>query len=471
MKCPNCDYEFAGGQTCPNCRVDIALFTKTAAISDALYNKGLDRARVSDLTGAIGFLSKSIGFNKNNISARNLIGLCYYEIGYIGDALRHWVISNSILKEKNPARRYIDDVQKDEKTLKRLSDAVTMYNQALYYLKQKSDDMAIIQLKKAVELNPRFVDAYNMLSLCYLIQRNKEKAMDTIERALSIDVNNPVALNYFEQVFGRKQRGEAAARPARVPSGTPRPQPSYTMPKLQPKDNRIFGGGFRFGEILAFLVGAACIAILLFTLYVPARIKVKDAEIATVSAQKAAADQNAANAAADYNRQLTDKDTAYGDLQAKYNELQAQADVLALSEKIGRAETQAASSDFQGAADTLATIDAMSLGQDQAVRYASVRKTAWKALVAQYLADGVGQYESSEFDAAKTALGKAVSYIDGVDPADADAPKVYYYLGLTSEKLKEVAEALGYYQTVVDNYPNSEQSHSAQSKVDKLSAG
>ena len=56
--------------------------------SNSYYNLGLERARIRDLSGAVECLKRSLHLNKYNTDARNLLGLIYYEIGEVSDALR-----------------------------------------------------------------------------------------------------------------------------------------------------------------------------------------------------------------------------------------------------------------------------------------------------------------------------------------------------------------------------------------------
>ena len=45
--------------------------------------------------------------------------------------------------------------------------SVLLYNNALDNLKMDSEDIAVIELKKAISLNPEFYEAINLLGLCY----------------------------------------------------------------------------------------------------------------------------------------------------------------------------------------------------------------------------------------------------------------------------------------------------------------
>ena len=48
--------------------------------SNSWYNDGLRKAQVRDMSGAIVSLQQSLQYNRENIAARNLLGLVYYGI-------------------------------------------------------------------------------------------------------------------------------------------------------------------------------------------------------------------------------------------------------------------------------------------------------------------------------------------------------------------------------------------------------
>ena len=51
--------------------------------SNSWYNDGLRKAQVRDMSGAIVSLQQSLQYNRENIAARNLLGLVYYGLLYI----------------------------------------------------------------------------------------------------------------------------------------------------------------------------------------------------------------------------------------------------------------------------------------------------------------------------------------------------------------------------------------------------
>ena len=200
MKCPNCNYALEDSDICPNCEIDTVLLSKTTLASARLYNKSIQQIKVKDLSGAIDSLLKSIKFNKMNTHSRNLLGVVYFEIGMIGEALKHWVISANYQKENNLAHEYITRLQNNTSTLEQLNSAIKMYNQAVVYLEQDSDDLAIIQLKKATENNPKFLKVQNLLAVVYLAQGENKKALSVLEKILSIDATNELAQGYLKMI-------------------------------------------------------------------------------------------------------------------------------------------------------------------------------------------------------------------------------------------------------------------------------
>ena len=107
-------------------------------------------------------------FNKYNIDARNLLGLVYYEMGEVVDALSEWVISKSYQQDNNMAGRYLDELRQNKAQLDEINQTIKKYNQALLYCHQDSRDLAIIQLKKVLSLNPKLVRGHQLLALLYL---------------------------------------------------------------------------------------------------------------------------------------------------------------------------------------------------------------------------------------------------------------------------------------------------------------
>ena len=177
------------------------LYTKIVYRSNYLYNEGLKKAKVRDLSGAVICLRESLSLNRKNTNARNLLGLVYFEMGEVVQALAQWIISrNNDTSKDNPALYYMDKIKSNQGKLEAIDQTLHKYNQALQYTYQGSYDLAIIQLKKVLSINERLIPAYQLLALIYFQTEEYEKSRRTIIRGLRIDRNNTKLLEYLAEV-------------------------------------------------------------------------------------------------------------------------------------------------------------------------------------------------------------------------------------------------------------------------------
>lgn len=201
MECLNCGAPVLENGHCSDCGMNYKLLAKSYNTSNYYYNLGLDRASVRDLTGAIDALNLALKYNKQNISARNLLGLIYYEMGEIVLGLTHWVVSSNYLpKEDNIALRYIEEVQSDSVKLEEANQLAKQFNQSLMHAKQGTKDLAFIQLKRILSNYPHFVKGYLLLALLYMDNGNLDKAKKALKRVLRIDKNNTLAIKYLAEM-------------------------------------------------------------------------------------------------------------------------------------------------------------------------------------------------------------------------------------------------------------------------------
>ena len=169
-------------------------------LSNQWYNDGLKKANIRDLSGAIASLKRSLQFNRDNVSARNLLGLCYYGRGEVVEALVEWVISKNIKSHGNIANYYIKKVQESQSELEVINQAVKRYNQALAYCQQGGEDLAAIQLKKVISAHPTFLRAYQLLTLLYIQTEQYSKARQLIRKAHKLDTTNEITLRYMHEL-------------------------------------------------------------------------------------------------------------------------------------------------------------------------------------------------------------------------------------------------------------------------------
>ncbi len=201
MICPKCGTKlYDNRRRCPGCGADVSALAGLKRLSNRYYNEGLECAEARNLTGAITALRQSLEYNKENIDARNLLGLIYYEMGETVQAIVEWVISSNIVKENNYASELLEKLQADGEAFRMETSAIRKFNQALEMLKNGNQDLALIQLKKVVKDNERFQKAYLLMALIYIQNCEYEKARKIVKAVLKKDVGCTTARRYMTEI-------------------------------------------------------------------------------------------------------------------------------------------------------------------------------------------------------------------------------------------------------------------------------
>ena len=194
MRCIKCGAVLTDPGYCSSCGTEIKIYERLIRLSNTYYNMGLEKAKARNLSGAMSDLRYSLELNKNHIQARNLLGLICFEVGDVVSALTEWIISKNLEPEKNIADEYINAIQANPARLETINQTIKKYNQSLLYCQQGSEDLAIIQLKKVLSLNPKLVKAHQLLALLYIRTEEYERAGRELRRALAIDRTDNLSL-------------------------------------------------------------------------------------------------------------------------------------------------------------------------------------------------------------------------------------------------------------------------------------
>lgn len=471
MRCFNCGCNLSEHDFCTSCGADVSLYKKIIYISNRFYNDGLEKANVRDLTGAISSLRQCLKFNKNNVEARNLLGLVYFEIGEVVAALSEWVISKNLQPKKNIADDYISMIQTNPTRLDTINQTIKKYNQALIYCNQDSQDLAVIQLKKVLSLNPKFIRAHQLLALLYINSEEWEKAKRELTKCVQIDTNNTVTLRYLKEVDdmlipeeGVKPKNKKKSRSDDVVK-----YQSGNETIIQPvniKEGKGVGSLLNLG--IGILIGIA-IAICLI---LPARIS---AEKATINDQlRAVGEQSDAKSATidELEQQLAslreENSTLTQDLEAfmgrdgslqYYDTLAKAADAYLTNPE-----------DVPAVADYLDEIDEQlkEAENEKSEAYEKLYNTLL-ALVGPAAADsyyniGYEDYRREDYQAAIPNLERASLY-------DARNGEALYYLANCYNSVGRTEEAIEAYRKVIELFPGTVKATKSTSFLAELEGG
>lgn len=456
MKCPKCGAEIGNLSYCSNCNFNIDIYKKTRSISARLYNKGLEQANSKDFSSAIETLNKSVEFNKMNYLARNVLGLVYYEIGDIGRALKEWIISNSLVKEDNLAKTYIDSVQNNTKILEKLNSAIKMYNQALIYLNQKSEDMAVIQLKKALELNPNFLEANNLLALCYLSLKESDKAMVYIKKALEIDISNPKALKYHLELNEPIQRNIKIEKTKSAPVTA-----KYTQPTAIDEKNKSI-----FNPFTGFAIGVVVLSIIVFAFIIPAIKKDSTNQIKELTEQNQQLKQDLETKLAENSSTISQLQTENQSLSEQNQALSQQLQEKELIQKVFQASELYDNGNKEESASLLQSLasSTSSFPEETKILYDSLTATIYPDVARIYYNNGVNSYNRRNYDEARSLFEKSYTMIKDLNISD-DA---LYYIARIDEANNNIDNAKKLYQRLMDDYPSSNWFYTARNRLNSL---
>ena len=454
MRCIYCNTPLAAIDYCTGCGADITIQKRIVRISNLLYNEGLEKALVRDMEGAITCLKRSLKFNKENIDARNLLGLCYYETGEAVSALCEWVVSKNLQQQDNLADYYINQLQNNKNRLDTINQTIRKYNQSVLYCREDNEDMAIIQLKKVISQNPKFVKAYQLLALLYMKRQEYERARKLLKKAAHIDTTNTTTLRYLQEIEDVTGKGtslnkkhkkyEKEKEDDRV-SGTLRYM-SGTEMVIQPTTFRDSSTIATFiNIILGILLGGAIV----WFLIVPAnRQAVNDAanrqvtEANTKLATESVKVQDLQDQIDDYAQQAeraeNDRDDALAKAQS-YDDLLAVANIYISGDQTTAANLIAGlnADDFDGNAKTL---------------YDSLNQAVQSSLFTQYYTAGTSAYyPNADYDTAIIQLQKALDS----DP-ERKQEKHYeamLYLGMAYYYKGDTTHADEVFRQITEYYP------------------
>lgn len=451
MNCYNCGATLTHSHYCENCGVDVKIYKKIIKASNSFYNEGLERASVRNLSGAVESLKKSLELNKMHTDARNLLGLVYFEMGETVSALSEWVISKNYQSRNNLASYYLKEIQNNSARLQTINQTIKKYNQALLYCRQNSRDLAIIQLKKVLSLNPKLVKAHQLLALVYIEEGKYDQAKKTLRSAAKIDENNTITLRYLKEV-NRKLR-----------EANPKKQKKDDLISYQSGNETIimpthFKETSAWSTIINILIGVALGVAIAVYLLLP-NIK-----------QQAKNDANVALKAA--NDTISTKEQTIESLESEVEKLTQNVEKvqttsenieskLASYEQLLNAYSAYAGENMDAAATTIETVKEEDLSAAAKAIYADLKsRVSQKGLELNYQ-EGYTAYSTGDYEMATDRLGKVVVIDEAYEDGNA-----LYYLAQSYRKANKMAEALVYYQRMVELYPGTERARVAQSYLD-----
>lgn len=428
--------------------------------SNYWYNDGLKRAQIRDTSGAIVSLRRSLQYNRGNVAARNLLGLVYYGRGEVAEALVEWIISRNFRQRDNIANEYLRDIQNSARELGAVNQAVKRYNQCLSYCSQGAEDMAVIQLKRAVSMHPTFLKAYQLLALLYLHSGQYVQARQMLKEARKLDTTNEMTLRYTQELkrlHGRKVRQAGRSEVPGKNEVVEYKRGNDTLIQPRPSAVRRSGGGF-LNMLLGMLMGAAVVWFLIapavqeskaarmneeileyserigsMEAQISAQTRMLDSYRAT-SADTEAAAQNAASTLDSYENLMNVSD--------QYDSRNYSEDVMA---------------------DTLLNVNRDALGGSGQALYDELAGNIFPYACRILYNAALESYNVANYDLSADNLDKVVRMDEGYEGGDA-----LLHLGLSCRRRGDAEAATRHLNRVVELFPDTEYANTAREELEAI---
>lgn len=468
MYCYQCGCRLSELDYCTGCGADVRAYKKIMYAAEYSYNDGLERARVRDLSGAVNSLRQCLKYNKQHVDARNLLGLIYFECGEVGAALIEWVISATVREEKNLALDYMEIIQSNQGRLDIIRATIKKYNVSLEMCQKGDYDMAIIQLRKVLNQNPKFVKAHQLLGLLYIKREEWEKAKREFTQCKRIDSGDVKTLRYLKEVeeqlnpddvhtAGRGKKRQKEERTAIYKS-------SGNDVIIQPLNGKEPLGINAFIQIALGIVIGLCVTIFLIT---PAKVQSAQDEL------KVQIDG--------YAEQLDWKNTEIVELETRISQLEQtnlslQDQLNALSGSNGAlqeinellAAAYAAldqTQDAMSVEEHLGTISQAYVEQEASQEFLNLynylRQSIGDSVSESYYDSGLAAYNQMDYTTAIAHLTRAYQYDQNNDDA-------LYYLGLACMDSGDVEHATEAFNQLIESFPDSTLVTKAQQKLSEI---
>lgn len=443
--------------------------TKLAYQSNYWYNDGLNKANIRDLTGAITSLKKSLQYNRDNIASRNLLGLVYYGRGDVVEALTEWVLSKNLQPKENIANYYIKKIKEKRDELDQINQAIKRYNQALDYCYQRCEDLAVMQLKKAIEMHPTYVKAYQLLALLYIMNEQYAEARKNIRIAHKLDKTDDITMRYMHELNQvRKSRNVRLIddKDTGKKKKKNRQTVTYNIGNetiIQPvasglKDN--VGLHTMVNIAIGVIVGVAVMAFLVM----PAVSASKQSKL---NKQTVKFSDQIATQKSQISALKKELETYRTDSKEAENQQQTTETTKTSYESLMTVVAHESAGDMSNSAlaEELLKINSDTLGTSGKDEYDSLTKKIYPKVCESLYSTSQKNYEVANYDTAVTNLEKVVQMDAGYQDGAA-----MLLLAQSYEKQGEQDKANTYYQKIIEDYAGTQAATDAQDALDTQNA-
>ncbi len=361
----------------------------------------------------------------------------------------------------------IERFSQENQVSEKIIDSVKAYNKAIEYLKTGSEDIAMIELKRVIAVNPDFYEAVNLLGLCYAYTNQLDKAQELFGKVVQGENTVLKAADYLNFVTSGES-GLLKKSSRLVKSNERQKKPATARKETGKKEEHSGGAEVREEYILLKKLGdqlkkpSVALAFNLFGVVCLIAAVIFFAMAARGSGKAPIDNEPAGNTVAnvDYDRVLAENQ----ELQKQLDAANLQLKQHKLSADLSQVSSLSSQKKYIEASDKLSTIPVEELNTDLKKRYDSLKKDVDLRAATLLTTQGNTLYNSKKYQEAIEKLEKVFKLGDKWSFGD----KALYILGKSYVQQGDKQKGAEAYEKLINQYPKSSYVKSAKSRLSSI---
>jgi tetratricopeptide (TPR) repeat protein len=364
----------------------------------------------------------------------------------------------------------LEEIDRDQSNLPDdIRNSIILYNKALGSLRTGSEDIAVIELKKAVTMNPQFYEALNLLGLCYAYKDDSVKSTEIFNRIIKVENNGIIAQKYLNMMNTGDSSADVKDKSRKNPAEPIKRERSNHKASV---DNSLFhrlsdtdkNEKTRYMNIVRMIAAFVAGALLIFIIGLIIPDTSKTVDVSSNSDSTVNSKGSTVVADKDYKALYNDLNGKYSLLQKDMDTANKQLDYYKSAIKLYDIESLSAKKQYENAADMLLLLKTTEFTEADKTRFDNLYNSVLPQAAWAAYGEGYSLYNRKSYQEALKKLSKVELY----DPKFQRMDAMLYYMGRCNQQLNDPKNAMALYQRLISTYPNSSYARNANIRLQSL---
>ncbi len=330
-------------------------------------------------------------------------------------------------------------IEKEANIPDNIKNSVILYNSAIENIGTNSEDIAIIELKKAVSINPNFYEAMNLLGLCYCYIKEYSKAVTVFRKVVEAENNSVRALKYLSALNKMDDSGNNGIKKKRKIIS------NITLKKVIL--SFIYNKNGRF-DFLKYVIGFVTGGLLIFLVMLSSMQGTEEiGPVEDIEAVKARLNEEIELYKLKYNEVNED----YAKVLAEYESLKEELNYQPAKLKLLEIENIYLEGEFEKAADTLILMKYVQFKEEDKIKFDSLWNKIMIEAANMVYEEGMNLCKNGDFENSLKTLEKVYTYADSIERDDG----VLYWSAKCYQALGNYTKALELYNRILSDFSKS----------------